>query len=65
MDDTVLILAEAFQAEREPGGAETVAEVLSAIIETLWKRKSHVRLESMTEMPASFDRKKYGQRRRS
>ena len=32
VDDTVLILAEAFQKERDPGRAETVAEVFSAVL---------------------------------
>lgn len=39
VDDTVLILAEAFQAEREPRRAETVAEVLSAIIRDFMEKK--------------------------
>ena len=32
VDDTVLILAEAFQTERDSKRAETVAEVLSAVL---------------------------------
>ena len=39
VDDTVLILAEAFQAEREPRRAETVADVLSAIIRDFMEKK--------------------------
>ena len=39
VDDTVLILAEAFRAEREPRRAETVAEVLSAIIRDFMEKK--------------------------
>lgn len=39
VDDTVLILAEAFQAEHEPRRAETVAEVLSAIIRDFMEKK--------------------------
>lgn len=32
VDDTVLILAEAYQSEKDPGRAETVAEVFAAIL---------------------------------
>lgn len=39
VDDTVLILAEAFQAERDPQRAETVAEVFSAVLQSFMKQK--------------------------
>ena len=39
VDDTVLILAEAFQAERDPQRAETVAEVFSAVLQSFMEKK--------------------------
>ena len=39
VDDTVLILAEAFQAERDPQRAETVAEVFSAVLQSFMEQK--------------------------
>lgn len=39
VDDTVLILAEAFQTERDPKRAETVAEVLSAVLRDFMEKK--------------------------
>ena len=39
VDDTVLILAEAFQTERDSKRAETVAEVLSAVLRDFMEKK--------------------------
>ena len=39
VDDTVLILAEAFQADRDPQRAETVAEVFSAVLQSFMEQK--------------------------
>mgnify|MGYP002689880646 FL=1 len=39
VDDTVLILAEAFQADRDPQRAETVAEVFSAVLQRFMEKK--------------------------
>ena len=39
VDDTVLILAEAFQADRDPQRAETVAEVFSAVLQSFMEKK--------------------------
>lgn len=39
VDDTVLVLAEAFQAERDPKRAETVAEVFSAVLQNFMEEK--------------------------
>ena len=39
VDDNVLILAEAFQTERDPKRAETVAEVFSAVIRDFMEKK--------------------------
>lgn len=63
VDDTVLILAEAFQTERDSKRAETVAEVLSAVLRDFMERKSRVRLEFMTEAPVNFGRKKSGRKK--
>lgn len=58
VDDTVLILAEAFQTERDPGRAETVAEVLSAVLRDFMEKKIPCQVGIYDRSTAKFRQEK-------
>ena len=58
VDDTVLILAESYQTERDPRRAETVAEVLSAILRDFMEKKISCQVGIYDRNSGKFRREK-------